>query len=225
LLVEDEAAIADNVVFAFESEGFAVEWRTPGGEAVAELSRRPFDLVILDVGLPDGSGFERCKEIRAFSSVPILFLTARGDEIDRVVGFEIGADDYVTKPFSPRELVARAKAILKRTRAAQTRLPAPAASGFVVDEDRARISYRGTVLSLTRYEYLLLKFLVAHPERVYSRARLMDEVWGSSQTSLERTVDAHVKSIRQKLRAIAPDEDPIETHRGLGYSLRADPAG
>jgi two-component system catabolic regulation response regulator CreB len=222
LLVEDERSIADNVIFAFRGEGFAVVWETLGKKAVALAAERPFDLVILDVGLPDGSGFERCKEIRAFSSVPVLFLTARGDEVDRVVGFEIGADDYVTKPFSPRELVARARAILKRTRgtAAAGAGEVRSAAGLVVDEARARIAYHGNPLVLTRYEYLLLAFLVAHPGRVFSRAQLMDSVWGSSGTSLERTVDAHVKSIRHKLRAIAPDADPIETHRGLGYSLR-----
>jgi two-component system catabolic regulation response regulator CreB len=227
LLVEDEASIADNVVFAFESEGFEVTWQTLGHEAVALLGRRPFDLVILDVGLPDGSGFERCKEIRATSAVPILFLTARGEEIDRVIGFEIGADDYVTKPFSPRELVARARAILRRARAAPAApTPTPGAtSAFTVDEDRARISYRGAPLSLTRYEYLLLKHLVAHPERIWSRGQLMEQVWGSSQTSLERSVDAHVKSLRHKLRAVAPGESPIQTHRGLGYSLSTGDPG
>jgi two-component system, OmpR family, catabolic regulation response regulator CreB len=222
LVIEDEPSIADNVVFALKSEGFRVEWRSLGKEGVELLARGGFDLVILDVGLPDGSGFERCKEIRAFSQVPVLFLTARSEEIDRVVGFEIGADDYVTKPFSPRELAARVKSILKRTLAVPS---APASSSrssgtaIVVDEERARILYHGTPLTLTKYEYLLLKFLAAHPERVFSRAQLMEQVWGSSQTSLERSVDAHVKTLRQKLRAVAPDEDPIATHRGLGYRL------
>ena len=226
LLIEDEPSIADNVVFALRSEGFAVEWRTLGKEGVALLAQRPFDLVILDVGLPDGSGFERCKEIRAFSQVPIVFLTARADEIDRVVGFEIGADDYVTKPFSPRELVVRTKSILRRTRAAPAAAGArrSASGAFAVDEERARITFHGTPLVLTRYEYLLLKHLIANPERVYSRMQLLDQVWGSAHTSLERTVDAHVKSIRQKLRAVAPEEDPIETHRGLGYSLSRGPS-
>jgi two-component system catabolic regulation response regulator CreB len=221
LVIEDEPSIADNVIFALKSEGFEVVWRSLGKEGVALLADERISLVILDVGLPDGSGFERCKDIRAVSDVPILFLTARADEIDRVVGLEIGADDYVTKPFSPRELTARVKSILRRTRPEPVGAAGPrvSAKAFAVDEDLAQIAYHGTPLSLTRYEYLLLKHLVDNPERVYSRAQLMDRVWGSSQTSMERTVDAHVKSLRQKLRAVTPDADPIETHRGFGYSL------
>ncbi len=222
LVVEDERSIADNVLYALRTEGFSVEWRSLGRDGVELLRTVQFALVILDVGLPDGSGFERCKEIRAFSEVPIVFLTARAEEIDRVLGLEIGGDDYVTKPFSPRELVARVKTILKRSR----RTSAPEVStqtAFVVDEKRARISYHGTLLELTRYELLLLKFLVAHPERVFSRAELLEQVWGSAQTSLDRTVDAHVKSLRAKLRALCVEEDPIRTHRGLGYSF--EPGG
>jgi two-component system catabolic regulation response regulator CreB len=230
LVIEDEPSIADNVVYALETEGFAVTWRSLGREGVALVRRETYDFVILDVGLPDGSGLERCKEIRAFSQVPILFLSARSAEIDRVVGLEIGADDYVVKPFSPRELVARVKSILKRARPAPAVVPTSfiASAGsppspstaFVVDEERARITYDGTALEITRYEYLLLKFLIANPERVYTRAQLMELVWDSSQTSLDRTVDAHVKSLRGKLRAVRADEDSIRTHRGFGYSFQ-----
>jgi two-component system, OmpR family, catabolic regulation response regulator CreB len=228
LLVEDEASIADNVLYALRTEGFAALWKSLGEEALVHLrtpGTDPVDLVILDIGLPDTNGIEVCKAIRAFSQVPIMFLTARAEEIDRVVGLEIGADDYVVKPFSPRELVARVKAILKRTRRAPAADP-PAAAGhgaFLVDAARARISYAGVPLELTRYEFLLLQFLVAHPGQVFSRAQLLDRVWDAAQTSSDRTVDAHVKSVRAKLRAIAPDDDPIQTHRGLGYSLGDDP--
>jgi two-component system catabolic regulation response regulator CreB len=233
LVVEDEPSIADNVVYALRTEGFTVDCRAIGSEAVDLLRRERYDLVILDIGLPDGSGLERCKEIRAFSQVPIVFLSARGDEIDRVVGLEIGADDYVTKPFSPRELVARVRSILKRTRPSGA---APAAAprvdegalriavaehaehAFSVDERRALIRYRDVALELTRYEYLLLKFFIAHPDRVFTRPQLLELVWDSSQTSLERTVDAHVKSLRAKLHAVGA-EDPIRTHRGFGYSF------
>jgi len=153
--------------------------------------------------------------------VPVVFLTSRAGEIDKVVGLEIGADDYVVKPFSPRELVARIKAILKRTRLPPS--PSPerltACGRLVIDAGRARIAFAGVPLELTRYEYLLLQFLIAHPERVFSRAELLEQVWGSAETSLERTVDAHIKAIRAKLREVAPKADPIETHRGLGYSL------
>ncbi len=224
LLVEDESSIADNVVYVLRTEGFEPLWTMLGQEALALLRQRPVDLVILDIGLPDGSGIEICKAIRLFSQVPVVFLTSRTGEIDKVVGLEIGADDYVVKPFSPRELVARIKAILKRTRLA----PAPtlqsalttACGRLVIDAGRAKIAFAGVPLELTRYEYLLLKFLIGHPERVFSRAELMEQVWGSAETSLERTVDAHIKAIRAKLREVAPEPDPLETHRGLGYSLK-----
>jgi two-component system catabolic regulation response regulator CreB len=232
LVVEDEPSIADNVVYALRTEGFTADCRTIGGEAVELLRRERYDLVILDIGLPDGSGLERCKEIRAFSQVPIVFLSARGDEIDRVVGLEIGADDYVTKPFSPRELVARVRSILKRTRpsgaapalapprdeGAQPGVAEDAGGAFAVDERKALIRYRDVALELTRYEYLLLKFFIAHPDRVFTRPQLLELVWDSSQTSLERTVDAHVKSLRAKLHAVGA-EGPIRTHRGFGYSF------
>lgn len=225
LLIEDESAIADNVLYALRTEGFTADWRSLGQEGLALLRSDPADLVILDIGLPDASGLEICKAIRAFSQVPIIFLTSRADEIDRVVGLEIGADDYVTKPFSPRELVARVKVILKRARVPQPaeEPTSPVTHGRLqVDAARARISYAGAPLDLTRYEYLLLQFLVAHPGRVFSRAQLLDRVWETAQTSLDRTVDAHVKSLRAKLRAVTPDHDPIQTHRGLGYSLGED---
>jgi two-component system catabolic regulation response regulator CreB len=221
LVVEDEPAIADNIVYALGTEGFIVHRCALGAQGVQFMRERSIDLVILDVGLPDGSGLERCKEIRSFSSVPIIFLSARGDEIDRVVGLEIGADDYVTKPFSPRELVARCKTILKRARA--TVATPPSSQRFVIDESKRQISYRGAPLELTRYEYLLLEFLMSNPDRVYSRTQLQDQVWESSLNSLDRTVDAHIKTLRAKLRAIAPDEDPIRTHRGFGYSLSSTP--
>jgi two-component system, OmpR family, catabolic regulation response regulator CreB len=219
LIVEDEAAIADNLLYALKTEGFGVEWRSLGGEAVARLGSAPADLVILDVGLPDMSGFEVCKRIRTFSQVPILFLTARTEEVDRVVGLEIGGDDYVAKPFSPREIVARVKAILKRTLpAADTREPA-AQTAFVCDEARACIHYYGRRLELTRYEYMILKALLRHPECVYSREQLMQQAWDSPETSLERAVDTHIKSLRAKLREVHGADDPIRTHRGMGYSI------
>jgi two-component system catabolic regulation response regulator CreB len=186
---------------------------------------------VLDIGLPDDSGIELLKRLRRTSELPVILLTARTSEIDRVVGFELGADDYVTKPFSPRELVARVKAVLKRAPrdavpSRQTSQPGPArTSWFVVDEARAMILYRGRSLELTRYEYLLLKALLAHPEWVYSREKLMLQVWPDASDSLERTVDAHIKAIRAKLRKIDPSCDPIRTHRGLGYSVRVHDVG
>jgi two-component system, OmpR family, catabolic regulation response regulator CreB len=175
-------------------------------------------LLILDVGLPDGNGFELCKEIRRFSEIPIVFLTARNDEVDRIVGLEIGGDDYVGKPFSPRELTARVKAILKRSRVAVVSMAEERAT-FEVDSERCRIRYHDVWLDLTRYEYEVLRTLLRHPERVYSRAQIMDLVWSEPDESLERSVDTHIKTLRAKLRQIREDENPIKTHRGLGYSI------
>lgn len=219
LLIEDESAIADTVLYALQSEGFATEWHRLGGEGVAWLRQHPeTDLLILDVGLPDGNGFEFCKAIRRFSEVPIIFLTARNEEVDRIVGLEIGADDYVGKPFSPRELAARVKAILKRT-TLMTDPPATADTDFEVDTARARIRYGDAWLDLTRYEYLVLKTLLGQPERIYSRSQIMDHVWSEPEESLERAVDTHIKTLRAKLRAVRDDSDPIKTHRGMGYSV------
>lgn len=241
LLIEDEPAIADTLLYALKTEGFVPEWCTTGRAGLAALEKRSFALVVLDVGLPDGSGFDVCKQIRRSSAVPVLFLTARSSELDRVLGLELGGDDYMVKPFSPRELTARVKAILRRTGGAdKAALPsAPVAMGpaasptanekmawaagrFRVDEERCAIAYRGVPLELTRYEYRLLKTLAAKPGRVFSRDQLMAAAWEDPAASLERTVDAHVKTLRAKLHAIDPKADPIQTHRGLGYSLRTE---
>ncbi|AHF89379.1 transcriptional regulator [Opitutaceae bacterium TAV5] len=240
LIIEDEPAIADTLLYALSAEGFRPHWAATGQDARARLVREPFALVILDVGLPDISGFELCKQIRQTSSVPILFLTARNGEIDRVVGLEIGGDDYVTKPFSPREVAARVKAILRRSvTLPPPPLPSPPAAaasdagtqaapatgsnhpaGFTVDETRFCIRFHNTPLELTRIEFRLLKVLLSQPGRVFSREQLLAAAWDEPEASLDRTVDAHVKSLRFKLRAVRSDADPIQTHRGLGYSLR-----
>ncbi|WP_107312102.1 two-component system response regulator CreB [Burkholderia metallica] len=229
LIVEDEAAIADTIVYALGTEGMQTVHCTLGLAALDRLRDTRFDLVVLDVGLPDLSGFEVCRRLRTFSDVPVIFLTARHDEIDRIVGLEIGADDYVIKPFSPRELAARVRVILRRFNrtAAPETTPAPAtapaetpAPGFTLDLDGARVSWLGHALDLTRYEFGLLALLVRHPGRIYSREQLMDLVWHEAFDSADRTVDTHVKTLRAKLRAIDPERDPIRTHRGMGYSLQ-----
>ena len=218
LLIEDESGIADNVVYSLEAGGYAVIWASEGLKGLEDLAQNPVELVILDVGLPDISGLDVCREIRKTSDVPIIFLTARGDEIDRVVGLEIGADDYVVKPFSPRELVARVNVILRRTRSAQ---PTENTDGiFAVDQQQRRITFRQIVLDLTPYEYGILNILLAHPDRVYSREQLMNAVWSSPEQSFERAVDTHIKILRAKLRAVDPNDNSLVTHRGIGYSLR-----
>ncbi|WP_373990128.1 two-component system response regulator CreB [Duganella sp. BuS-21] len=225
LIVEDEQAIADSIAYALRTDGFTPLHVTLGEQALAAMRAAPAPLlVVLDVGLPDMSGLEVCRRLRQFSDAPIMFLTARSDEIDRIVGLEIGADDYVSKPFSPRELVARIRVILRRMTPAAAPATLAAAADPPAFEHRApqaRILFRGQPLDLTRYEYLLLKTLLEHPSHVLSRARLMDRVWTDAPDTLERTVDAHIKSLRAKLRLIDADADPILTHRGMGYSLSA----
>ena len=218
LIIEDEPAIAETLIYAFKEAGIATTHKMLGGEATPALAQQAIDFVILDVGLPDMTGFDVCKKIRETSQVPILFLTARNHEIDRIVGLEIGADDYVTKPFSPREVVARVKAILRRSE--------PQANHhknhtFMMDAQANRIQYRGQYLELTRYEFLLLKTLISQPQRVYSRNQLMDIVWANAENTLERTVDAHIKTLRAKLREVDAATEAIVTHRGMGYSLLA----
>ncbi|HEX2855009.1 MAG TPA: two-component system response regulator CreB [Opitutaceae bacterium] len=230
LIVEDEPAIADTLLYALKTEGFAPEWCATGRAGLAALAKNTFALVVLDVGLPDGTGFDVCKEIRTSSSVPVLFLSARNTELDRVLGLELGGDDYLVKPFSPRELTARVKAILRRTenRSTETKTaadvpPPPAPStGIIVDDERCLITCRGVALDLTRYEFRLLKALAARPGRVFSREQLMEAAWEDPGSALDRTVDAHIKTLRAKLRAVLPDSEPIQTHRGMGYSFRAE---
>ncbi|MDI1308253.1 MAG: two-component system response regulator CreB [Methylotenera sp.] len=219
LIIEDEPAIAETLIYAFKEAGIATTHRLLGGDAMPQIKQQTIDFVILDVGLPDMTGFDVCKVIRSESNIPILFLTARNHEIDRIVGLEIGADDYVIKPFSPREVVARVKAILRRTEL-KTNARQQIVQ-FSVDELANRIQYRGQHLDLTRYEFLLLKTLIQQPQRVFSRNQLMDIVWVNAENTLERTVDAHIKTLRAKLRAIDTQTEAIITHRGMGYSLQA----
>jgi two-component system catabolic regulation response regulator CreB len=223
LIVEDEMSIADTLVFALEGEGFATHWVRLGQQAIEHVAAEPVLFVILDVGLPDMSGFEVCKAIRRRSEVPVLFLTARAEEIDRVVGLEIGADDYVVKPFSPREVAARVRVILKRsgtTRAAPSAVPDETDTGFQLDGSRLRISYNALPLELTAQEFRLFAHLLTHPERVFSRQQLLEAIGAGGGASYERNIDGNIKSLRAKIKKVAPDRDPIQTHRGFGYSYQ-----
>jgi len=221
LVVEDEPAIADTIVYALRTEGFRVTWLSTGGEALRALASTSYELMILDVGLPDTSGFDVCREVRKTSEVPILFLTARSAEVDRIVGLELGGDDYVAKPFSPREVAARVKAILRRTAGnGGPDISDSEHSPWHIDRQRRTIAYHGEALDLPRNEYNLLAVLLEHPGWVYSREHLMDLAWEAPESAMARTVDTHIKTLRARLRKIRPDEDPIQTHRGVGYSLR-----
>jgi two-component system catabolic regulation response regulator CreB len=219
LIVEDEAAIADTLIFALQGEGFTTTWLSLGAAALEHQRATPADLIILDIGLPDISGFETCKQLRRFSEVPVMFLSARDAEIDRVVGLEIGADDYVVKPFSPREVAARVRAILKRMAPRPVAEVSEVASAlFRIDGERVQISYRNQPLSLTRHEFRLLQCLLEQPERVFSREQLLDALGVAADVGYERSIDSHIKSVRAKLRLVKADAEPIQTHRGLGYS-------
>ena len=221
LVAEDEPAIADTIIYALRTEGFEVAWCSTGQALLEQFEKQSADLIILDVGLPDCNGFELCKDIRKTSMVPIIFLTARNSEVDRVVGLEIGGDDYVSKPFSPRELAARVKAVLRRMPNVQHDVEAPEdSSPFKVDEGRMKIFYYGEALELSRYEYRILEVLIKRPGQIYSRDKLMEMVWEAPEFSGDRTVDTHIKTLRAKLKTVKPELDPIQTHRGIGYSLR-----
>ena len=224
LLLEDDPAIAGTVAFALQREGFGVEHVLLAGAARASVAAARPALAILDVGLPDGSGLDLCREWRqsgvdALRAMPVLMLTARAEELDRVVGLELGADDYLTKPFSPRELVARVRALLRRAALSPPAVQAPAAGLFELDADGQRIRFAGQWLALTRLEFGLLRALLRAPGRIRSREVLLDEVWGADGEATDRTVDTHVKTLRAKLRAVRPELEPIATHRGMGYAL------
>lgn len=231
LLLEDEESIADALIYSLKAEGFQVTWWQLVQDVLTNFQHA--DLLILDVGLPDGNGFELCKQIRRHSEVPVIFLTARASEIDRVVGLEIGADDYVVKPFSPRELVARVKAILKRT---QRQLPTtviipdsqlihdPLATNdqlqgdFILRANAVQILLKQQPLPLTALEYRLLCHFLAHPKQVLSREQLLQSCGLAADAGYDRNIDTHIKSLRAKFRQIS-ELNYLLTQRGFGYSL------
>lgn len=218
LLIEDEPSICDNIAFAAKKEGFEIFSANSGSGGLKLLAQHDFSIVILDVGLPDISGFEVCKEIRKNSSLPIIFLTGMNAEMDRVLGLELGADDYVSKPFSSRELMARVKTILRRCSSAPSATQFNLSNLFKIEEERYQISLHGKQLELSRYEYLILHLLLTHKGRVYSRNEIIQLIWDEPLSSFDRTIDTHIKTIRSKIKEITPDE-VIKTHRGVGYSL------
>jgi DNA-binding response OmpR family regulator len=212
LLVEDEDAIGSLVSAYLEQTGYRVAWVRSGEEALAQLDQLRPSLVILDIGLPGQDGFDVCRGIRARSSVPILMLTARDEEVDRVAGLEVGADDYVTKPFSPRELAARVKAVLRRTQPAvpEQRLEL---GDVAVDTLAREVTVAGEPVELTGKEFDLLAYLLENAGIVVSRDQLLEQVWGMSYAGGTRTVDVHVAQLRRKLGR----PEAIRTFRGSGY--------
>jgi DNA-binding response OmpR family regulator len=216
LLVEDEPSVGELVRGYLTRDGYRVIWVRSGDEALVELERHPVRLVLLDIGLPGRDGFDVCRDIRARSQVPILMLTARDEEPDRIVGLEVGADDYVTKPFSPRELVARMKAVLRRSEP-QERHESMTLADVVLDRESRDVSVAGMPVELTAKEFDLLAFFMANTGIVVSRDLLLDRVWGVEYPGGTRTVDVHVAQLRRKLGR----PDLIRTLRGAGYKAVA----
>ena len=219
LLLEDDPAIARTAAYALEREGFRVDHVMLLRDARSRLSLAPngYAAAILDIGLPDGSGLDLCRELRQGSRLPIVILSARSEEMDRVLGLELGADDYLSKPFSPRELCARVRSLLRRS--AMAAAPAAPPMAMEHDEQGCRVRIGGSWLKLTRREYGLLAALLRRPGQIWSRDALLDLVWGDSAESIDRTVDTHVKTLRAKLRDAMPAHELIVTHRGMGYSI------
>ncbi|MEX2487047.1 MAG: response regulator transcription factor [Nitriliruptoraceae bacterium] len=219
LIVEDERAIAEGLSIVLEADGFEVVWVKDGREAIAAWERHRPDLVILDLMLPGMSGTDICRAIRARSEVPIMMLTARDSEVDRVVGLELGADDYVTKPFSPREVVARVHAILRRTASVHDRDDDAAVevSGVRLDRARHEVLVDGVAVDLPPKEFELLAVLIEHAGRVLTRAQLIDDVWGSDYVGDTKTLDVHVRRIRRRIEADPNAPQRLVTVRGVGY--------
>ena len=214
LIIEDESSLADNAAIALRRDGLASQHAASLAAAAKLLADSNFALILLDLGLPDGNGLDFLRQFRLKSGTPVIILTARNDELDRVLGLELGADDYVCKPFSPRELVARVKAVLRRCPATAT---APAANQVLqIDSERHLASFAGQPLALTAAEFRLLACLAGEPGRIFSRSQLLLKAWGDAGAAEERTVDAHVKSLRAKFRELSPKEFLV-TRRGFGY--------
>jgi len=221
LLVEDEDAIGRLVkAYLEQQDGWTVVWIKTGEEAVAELRRHPVRLVVLDIGLPGIDGFEVCRQMRAHSKVPIVMLTARDEEPDRVAGLELGADDYVAKPFSSRELLARIRAQVRRARGGSgPRAEALAVGPLRIDTGSRSVTLRNRPINVTTYEFALLRALAERPGRVLSREQILDLARGSTEETFDRSIDVHVSRLRQKLESDPRHPSLLKTIRGLGYML------
>nr|WP_314488909.1 response regulator [uncultured Kingella sp.] len=236
LILEDEAEIAEIIAIALARDCHSSQIAPTAQAASQHLAREAYDLLLLDVGLPDINGFDYLKILRAqHPRLPVIMLTAQDEETDRILGLELGADDYIGKPFSPRELNARIKALLRRSSLAQRQpenernelqrsqnahSPAPAVSQWQDDTQAHCIRHQGQALPLTLGEYRLLRTLIAHPQRVYSREELLSAMFGSNHPSDPHTINTHIRALRQKLRAAQIDPACIHTHHGIGYSFQ-----
>ncbi|TGK82242.1 response regulator [Leptospira noumeaensis] len=215
LLIEDEPGIQETIQISLESEGFTILVTSTGKEGIQKVSN-DISLIILDIGLPDQNGFEVLKEIRKKYQTPVIFLTARNTEIDKILGLEIGADDYIVKPFSPRELLARIRAILRRTNPSQNLED----HKLRISLDKKLVYFNGQTLNLSPYEYKTIELFFKWPGRIFTREEIMDSVWTEPEDSFDRAVDTVIKNIRARFKEMEPDFDPIETRRGQGYGLK-----
>ena len=221
MVVEDEESFSDALSFMLRKEGFAVSVATTGPDALAQFDREPADLVLLDLMLPGMSGTDVCRTIRAKSRVPIIMVTAKDSEIDKVLGLELGADDYVTKPFSSRELVARIRAVLRRNFDDLDDSPVVEAGPVRIDPERHQVQVDGQVVSMPLKEFDLLEYLVRNSGRVLTRGQLIDRIWGSDYVGDTKTLDVHVKRLRAKVEADPAHPVHLLTVRGLGYKFEA----
>jgi len=215
LIVEDEEKLSALLFEYMEKNGFEAHCLNSGLPAVAWVREHAPRLILLDLMLPGSDGLEICKDIRTFSNVPIIMVTARIEEIDRLLGLELGADDYICKPFSPREVVARVKSVLRRTGTDQT----IQAEGLSLDKSRYRATLTGHDLDLTAVEFKLLQFLVASPGRIYGRQQLMDQIYPDQRTVSDRTIDSHIKKLRKKIATVDSDLELIHSVYGVGYKF------
>ena len=220
LIVDDEIQVCELLKAYLEKDGYEVITALDGKSALEEANRAKPDLILLDLGLPEINGLDVCRTIRSRSSVPIIMLTARVEETDKIIGLEIGADDYITKPFSPREVMARIRAVLRRHDEGITKDELLTVGDLSLDFTQHEATYAGRPLLLTVAEFKLLSVLARNPGRVYTRLQLMDTAFGEAYEGYERTMDAHIKNIRQKMAISAPTHsDPLITMRGVGYKL------
>ena len=218
LVVEDEAKIRQVLCEYLAKAGYTVSWLTRGDEVIPNIRRNPPALILLDIMLPGMDGMEVCREIRKASNVPVIMITARVDEIDRLLGLELGADDYVCKPFSPREVVARVKAVLRRSQSPPENKQLVVGE-IALDEHKHQVLVGGREVKLTPCEFQLLKALVAHPNRVFSRGELLNVVQGYDFEGYERTIDTHIKNLRKKVATMVPDRELVSTVYGIGYKF------
>ena len=218
LIVEDEPKLANLLTDYLKASGFAPSCLADGTKVIPWVQEHKPDLILLDLMLPGLNGIEVCKGIRSFSRVPIIMVTARIEEIDRILGLELGADDYICKPFSPREVVARVKAVLRRTSDGQTFQ----FQGLVLDEHRYQAALHGHALDLTAVEFKLLQFLAANPGCIYGRQQLMDKIYPDERNVSDRTIDSHIKKLRRKIEAVDPEEKLIHSVYGVGYKFELE---